>query len=100
MALVTSYILVTGIRFFVKFVDNVNYFQFWSDVANLDFEKLSSGTPIFNISFQTGDHGDGLSFDGVNGALAHAFYPSAAQLGSDTHYDDAETFTFNVSSGK
>ena len=77
------------------------YFQFWSDVAVLDFEKLPSGTPIFDISFQVGDHGDGVPFDGPGTVLAHAFYPLGGNgLNGDTHYDDQDTFTFNTSLGK
>ena len=61
---------------------------------------MPSGTPIFDISFQTGDHGDGSSFNGPGGVLAHAFFPSNSALGGDTHYDDDDVFTFNTSSGK
>ena len=78
----------------------LNYFQYWSDVAQLNFEHLPSGTPIFDISFQTGDHGDGSTFNGPGGVLAHAFFPSNSALGGDTHYDDDDTFTFNTSSGR
>ena len=52
-----------------------------------------------DISFQTGDHGDGYNFDGFSGTLAHAFYPSKSRIGGDTHYDDADIFTFNTTIG-
>ena len=77
------------------------YFQFWSDVSLVDFEKLAApATPVMNISFQVGDHGDDLNFDGPDGTLAHAYYPTSHPLGGDTHYDDDEIFTFNSTACK
>ena len=42
-----------------------------------------------------GDHGDGYSFDGPGGVLAHCFYPPPVNTGAiagDCHFDDAENW--------
>ena len=40
-------------------------FKIWSDVADLTFtEVTASGNVDIDISFETGDHGDGGAFDG------------------------------------
>ncbi|NOQ75154.1 MAG: matrixin family metalloprotease [Crocinitomix sp.] len=43
-----------------------------------------------DISWASGDHGDGNAFDGPSGTLAHAYYP---QYGGEMHFDEAETWT-------
>jgi hypothetical protein len=73
-------------------------FALWSDAANLQFVDLTGAANAdadIHISWQTGDHGDGHPFDGVNGVLAHAFYPGSG-IGGDLHFDDAETWTTAV----
>lgn len=43
-----------------------------------------------DVSWVSGDHGDGNPFDGPSGVLAHAYYP---QYGGEMHFDEAETWT-------
>lgn len=63
--------------------------QFWSDVTDIKFYEKLSGDVDIPIDFVTFDHGDGNPFDGVGGALAHAYYPE----NGDIHVDDSETWT-------
>jgi Matrixin len=67
----------------------------WRNVSRLQFTEVASGGQI-QFSFVTGNHGDGSAFDGVNGVLAHAFFPPPTNtnpIAGDTHFDDAETWT-------
>ncbi|HYI99399.1 MAG TPA: M10 family metallopeptidase domain-containing protein [Thermoleophilaceae bacterium] len=65
----------------------------WARVADVTFEETAAFVADSWISWRTGDHGDGSSFDGVGGVLAHAFYPCGGGPESDVHFDDAETWT-------
>ncbi|EYU20657.1 hypothetical protein MIMGU_mgv1a0176451mg, partial [Erythranthe guttata] len=48
-------------------------FQNWDNATHFTFKRASSGqTADLIIGFQRGDHGDGSSFDGPGGILAHA----------------------------
>ena len=69
----------------------------WSAVTRLTFTEVTGNADIL-ISFVTGDHGDGNSFDGVGRVLAHAFYPppNGGDIAGDAHFDDAETWTVNI----
>lgn len=69
-------------------------FKVWSDVAPLTFTRVYHGDCDIEIKFVDGDHGDNSPFDGPNGILAHAFQPGP-NIGGDTHFDEAETFTKN-----
>ncbi|XP_053375435.1 matrix metalloproteinase-2-like [Mercenaria mercenaria] len=75
-----------------------NAFKVWSDVTSLTFsETLNSDADIL-IQFAEGYHHDGYPFDGQGSVLAHAFFPGDDR-GGDTHFDDAEHWTFNSSEG-
>lgn len=64
-------------------------FAQWSSVIPVSFEEVDDFTTAdLKIGFYTGDHGDGLPFDGVLGTLAHAFAPENGRL----HLDAAETW--------
>jgi peptidoglycan hydrolase-like protein with peptidoglycan-binding domain len=63
-------------------------FARWAAAAPLTFMRLSGGGDIA-IGFYHGDHGDGYPFDGANGVLAHAYYPTVG----DVHFDEAETWS-------
>ena len=68
---------------------------FWQNASGLRFSEVAAGGQI-QFSFVTGNHGDGSSFDGVGGVLAHAFFPpptNSNPIAGDTHFDDAETWT-------
>ena len=69
-------------------------FQLWSSVTPLRFTEVASNQDIL-IRFVAGEHGDGAPFDGVGNVLAHAFFP---QIG-DAHFDEAEIWTLDSSTG-
>ena len=70
--------------------------EVWSGVTNLRFEQKRSGKVHVEIRFEDGEHGDGDSFDGVGGTLAHAFFPV---YGGDVHFDNSEHWTRRSLSG-
>jgi peptidoglycan hydrolase-like protein with peptidoglycan-binding domain len=72
-------------------------FNLWAAVTPLTFTEVAAGADIV-IRFVGGNHGDGSSFDGPSGVLAHAFYPppNAGALAGDVHFDEAETWTVNL----
>lgn len=68
----------------------------WTASSPLRFTEVATAANAdIVILWATGDHGDGSSFDGVNGVLAHAFYPppNGGALAGDMHFDDGETWT-------
>lgn len=72
---------------------------YWAAVTPLTFtEVANSADPEIRIRFVTGDHGDGSSFDGPSGVLAHAFYPppNGGDIAGDSHFDDAETWSVDL----
>ncbi len=77
-------------------------FSTWAGWTGLSFREVPMAAgPHIIIRFVTGDHGDGNAFDGVNGVLAHAFFPpvppnTPTPIQGDTHFDEAETWTVTV----
>jgi hypothetical protein len=57
----------------------------------LSFKRATNdiGADI-EIKFLKNNHGDDFSFDGIGGAVAHAFYPGQSNLQGDIHLDLAE----------
>lgn len=71
-------------------------FVSWQAQARLYFvEACNAATADIVIVFGDGNHGDGFPFDGMNGVLAHAFFPppNAGNLAGDMHFDDGETWS-------
>ena len=69
----------------------------WAAVTPLTFVENATGGDML-ISWASGDHGDGNSFDGPSGILAHCFYPppGGGSLAGDAHFDEAETWSVNT----
>lgn len=72
-------------------------FQIWADYGNLNFNEVANNADIV-ISWGVGNHGDGFPFDGVNGVLAHAYFPppNGGSLSGDIHFDDDETWSLAI----
>lgn len=71
-------------------------FGLWGSVTKLTFAEIPlANSPDIKIKFVIGDHGDGSSFDGPAGVLAHAFYPppNGGDLAGDVHFDGAEKWS-------
>lgn len=72
-------------------------FSRWSSVVPITFvETADYGFADIKIGFYTGDHGDGQSFDGVLGILAHSFSPENGKL----HLDASERWAIDFESEK
>ena len=71
--------------------------QRWAAVTPLMFAENTGGGDI-RIGWYSGDHGDGSSFDGPSGILAHCFYPppNGGDIAGDCHFDEAETWSVNI----
>lgn len=80
-------------------------FALWAGHTPLRFTEVAMAAgPEIIIRFASGNHGDGFSFDGPSGVLAHAFFPSVppavpTAIMGDAHFDDAETWTVTVPPG-
>ncbi len=55
-------------------------FTLWSDVSALSFTQ-SDLNPDITITFVSGEHNDMFPFEGANGTLGHAFFPSSLDRG-------------------
>uniref|UniRef100_A0A914YZ99 Peptidase metallopeptidase domain-containing protein n=1 Tax=Panagrolaimus superbus TaxID=310955 RepID=A0A914YZ99_9BILA len=73
-------------------------FNLWASVSSLEFVELPEGhrwEPDISIAFVKGKHGDNMPFDGREGIVAHAFYPTLGIL----HFDADENWTLNQPTG-
>jgi hypothetical protein len=67
----------------------------WAKYVDISFlyDAAATSSKHIQVQFAVGDHGDGYTFDGVRGALAHAFYPAPPNpepVAGDLHLDDEE----------
>ncbi|MCL7022335.1 hypothetical protein MKW94_029300 [Papaver nudicaule] len=65
-------------------------FARWAEVSHFTFSEATDEADIV-IGFYSGDHGDGSSFDGPGGMLAHSFSPTDGRL----HFDADENWSTN-----
>jgi hypothetical protein len=84
-------------------------FALWAAAAPLTFAEVSDcgfpfdavncAIPDIRIQFAAGNHGDGFSFDGPVGILAHAFYPppNGVSAAGDMHFDEADLWSDDLS---
>ncbi|PRQ53777.1 putative interstitial collagenase [Rosa chinensis] len=71
-------------------------FSTWAKNTHFTFSKAQNyQSADLKVSFHKGDHGDGNSFDGPGGQLAHAAYPTEGAL----HYDADETWSVGAKPG-
>lgn len=71
-------------------------FATWQAQTRLYFiEVCSAATADIIILWGDGNHGDNFPFDGVNGVLAHAYFPppNSGTLAGDMHFDDGEAWS-------
>ena len=75
----------------------------WASVTALRFIKVTK-EPLMEIKWAATDHGDGESFDGPGGILAHSFFPPrrlalGQGLPGDVHFDDDDYWNVRPAQG-
>uniref|UniRef100_W5L3D5 Matrix metallopeptidase 17b n=1 Tax=Astyanax mexicanus TaxID=7994 RepID=W5L3D5_ASTMX len=67
----------------------------WAEPTPLEFHEVGGpeGADL-QIDFLHGSHGDGYPFDGVGGAVGHAFFPSDPDRAGGVHLDAEEEWAF------
>jgi hypothetical protein len=64
--------------------------------TKLSFQQVSSREDAdIRITFNDGDHNDGMPFDGRGMTVAHAYPPPSGSI----HFDSAEQWTIRCSEG-
>ncbi|XP_062855705.1 matrix metalloproteinase-17b [Trichomycterus rosablanca] len=73
----------------------------WAEPTLLEFHEVGgpSGADL-QIDFLHGFHGDGYPFDGVGGAVGHAFFPSDSDRAGEVHLDAQEDWAFRQPASK
>ncbi|XP_029958969.1 matrix metalloproteinase-17b [Salarias fasciatus] len=67
----------------------------WAEPTPLEFHEVGSPEAAdLQIDFLHGYHGDGYPFDGVGGAVGHAFFPSDPTRAGGVHLDAEEEWAF------
>ncbi|KAJ9135091.1 hypothetical protein P3X46_032444 [Hevea brasiliensis] len=67
-------------------------FQSWEGASQFKFKEASADETVnIVIGFYSGDHGDGVPFDGPGRVLAHSFFPQDGR----SHYDADESWSTN-----
>lgn len=74
-------------------------FNMWQEVSGLTFSEKNSGPVDIEIIWARGEHGDGNSFDGRSGVLAHAYFPGQGDISGDAHFDDDEEWSVTPNRG-
>ncbi|KAF5889324.1 matrix metalloproteinase-17-like [Clarias magur] len=67
----------------------------WAEPTALEFHEVGEpeGADLL-IDFLHGPHDDGYPFDGVGGAVGHAFFPSDPKRAGEVHLDAEEEWAF------
>ncbi|CAL9707465.1 unnamed protein product [Knipowitschia caucasica] len=66
----------------------------WAQPTPLDFHEVGLGATDLQVDFHHGYHGDDYPFDGVGGAVGHAFFPSDPLRAGGVHLDSEEEWAF------
>ena len=79
-------------------------FEVWAEVTPLRFVEVGpSDNPDFDISWESGSHGDGSgnAFDGPGRTLAHAYYPPpcGGTFAGSMHFDEGEQWITGTTGG-
>uniref|UniRef100_A0A8C3E5I5 Uncharacterized protein n=1 Tax=Corvus moneduloides TaxID=1196302 RepID=A0A8C3E5I5_CORMO len=77
--------------------NTVRDLKVWSDVIPLNFHEVAGNNADIQTDFSKADHNDGCPFDRPGGTVAHAFFPGDHHTAGDTHFDDDEYWTFQLS---
>ncbi|XP_029650943.1 collagenase 3-like [Octopus sinensis] len=72
-------------------------FKVWSNITFLQFTWKPRDIVDINIRFLSGNHGDGMPFDGPDGITAHAFFPNSNNddFDGDIHFDAEENWVLS-----